>query len=116
MVLIAECKETLMNLFESLKTIMSNKMQRYLNDIPQYDKEDYYQTGLITLRDNILRCEGNPGIALHFLSYYVTSVEHAYIHIFREFVMKNDVFVEKKADFWGGLQHVLSKVFSKISR
>lgn len=90
----------LYNLFKSLKPIMNNKMQSYLSDIPYYDKEDYYQIGLITLWDNISRCEGNPDIAEHFLSYYATSVEHAYIHIFREFVMKNDVFVEKRSD-WG---------------
>ena len=103
----------LYNLFESLKPIMNNKMQRYLKDIPHYDKADYYQTGLITLWDNISRCVGNPDIALHFLSYYATSVEHAYIHIFREFVMKNDVFVEKRADFGEGYNISSVKSFQK---
>ena len=83
---------------------------RYLKDIPHYDKEDYYQTGLITLWDNISRCEGNPDIALHFLSYYATSVEHAYIHIFRDFVMKNDVLIEVRSDEGDGYN--ISKIKS----
>ena len=103
--------DNLFRLFKSLKPIMINRMRKYLRDIPYYDEEDYFQTGLITLWDNIERIKNNPEIAEKFLSYYAVSVEHAYIRLFYNFVMKNDTVVEIKVDDGTGYNVVKVKSF-----
>ena len=103
--------DNLFRLFESLKPIMANRMRKYLRDIPYYDKEDYYQTGLITLWDNVERVKKDTEIAEKFLSYYAVSVEHAYARIFYNFVMKNDPVVEVSADYGNGYNIVEVRSF-----
>ena len=103
--------DNLYRLFDSLKPIMANRMRKYLKDIPYYDEEDYFQTGLITLWDNIERINKKTDIAEGFLSYYASSVEHAYARLFYEFVMKNDTVVEIGVDDGSGYNIVKVKSF-----
>jgi hypothetical protein len=79
--------------------------------IPYYDEEDYFQTGIIVLWNNIERVKNNHKIAEYFLSYYAVSVSHAYANLFRDFVMKNDTVIEIRVNDGSGYNIVRVKSF-----
>lgn len=89
--------DSLYQLFHIVKPLMYTYMQPYRKHLPQYDDEDYYQVGFITLWKVLQRAAVEPSIIDNFTNYFIVSLKNAYASEFKKFVM-NDVRIVVK---WG---------------
>lgn len=64
-------------------------MQPFLKHLPQYDNEDFYQIGFITLWKVLKRAAVEPSIIDNFTNYFIVSLKNAYAAEFKKFIMSD---------------------------
>ena len=62
-------------LYHIVKNLMTHYMEAYLKHIPFYDRDDYYQVGIITLWRVLRRAYKEPSIVDNFTNYFIVSLK-----------------------------------------
>ena len=91
-------------LFRKLKPITLHEAQMYIGRMDTYDREDFVQVGMVTAWEIIskgcFRC-GN------FDAYYCAAVRKKFINIWRDYTLKNPVYIGEMVDCKGNATRIL---------
>lgn len=87
-----------LQLLYNLKPMIRKIAETYLKQIPIYDREDYYQEGLILIWKLISKKRYTPGTS--FSNLFYTAFQMECINLFRNYVLKNLIVISETEDLY----------------
>ena len=91
-------------LFQSIKPITLREAKMYMGRMDTYDCDDFVQVGMVTAWEIISKDSFRCG---NFDAYYCAAIRKKFCNLWREYTLKNPVYIGKMVDCKGNATRIL---------